>query len=388
MHSLRFPSGRFGHRWKITLRLWMPWGRAILTLLVVCAYFAPTPSKTPPKAQPQSASHPGPFDLRQPSTSPRGERAERFADTPKPSPSAVARLPSRSNELLSSTLIAEARFVLAREQQDELTRVDCNKSRTDDVLGVSRVIDVDTTGGPWFGGPLGDRTLLAPGEVVLTFDDGPKPHSTPAVLAALAAQCTSATFFMVGDMATKHPVLAREVAEQGNTIGTHTWSHANLKRLTEDRMKQQIEAALTGVEKAAGLPVAPFFRYPYLSSSKATIAYLQSRNIAQFAIDIDSLDWRSRNPPGIVRRIMSQLEKRGRGIILLHDTYPTTAAAVPQLLKELKAKGYNVVHLRPTAAVQTLAGFDPPVTAIKHLHNPRHVQSHARGGVRSRLMMW
>jgi hypothetical protein len=85
---------------------------------------------------------------------------------------------------------------------------------------------------------------------------------------------------------------------------------------------------------------------------------------------------------------MSQLEKRGRGIILLHDTYLTTAAAVPPLLKELKAKGYKVVNLRPTAAVETLAGFGPPVTVIKHPHHPRHVQSHARRGSRSRLMMW
>jgi len=182
--------------------------------------------------------------------------------------------------------------------------------------------------------------------------------------------------------------VVREVAEQGHTVGTHTWSHLNLKRLPEDKMKQQIEAALTGVDKAVGVPVAPFFRYPYLSSSKATIAYLQRRNIAQFAIDIDSLDWRSRNPSSIIRRVMSQLQKRGRGIVLLHDTYPSTAAAVPQLLKELNAKGYNVVHLRPTAAVQTLAGFDPPVTDMKHPHNHGHAQSHTRSGSRSRLLMW
>ena len=85
---------------------------------------------------------------------------------------------------------------------------------------------------------------------------------------------------------------------------------------------------------------------------------------------------------------MSQLEKRGRGIVLLHDTYPSTAAAVPQLLKELKAKGYSVVQLRPTTAAQTLAGFDPPVTVTKHPRRHRHAQSHARSGPRSRSIMW
>jgi peptidoglycan/xylan/chitin deacetylase (PgdA/CDA1 family) len=252
-------------------------------------------------------------------------------------------------------------------------------------LGVSRVIDIDTTGGPWLGGPHGSRALLAAGEVVLTFDDGPSPHSTRAILAALAEQCTKATFFMVGDMAAKHPDVVQEVVEQGHTVGTHTWSHLNLRWLPADKVKQQIEAAFTGVDKAAGAPVAPYYRYPYLSSSKSTIAYLQSRNIAQCAIDIDSLDWRSRNPPSIIRRVMSQLQKRGRGIVLLHDTYPSTAAAVPLLLNELKAQGYKVVHLRPTAAVQALEGFDPPATDIKHPHKLHHAQSHLR---RSKLMMW
>src|SRR5262245_31551197 len=173
---------------------------------------------------------------------------------------------------------------------------------------------------------------------------------------------------MVGEMAAKYPNVVREVAEQGHTVGTHTWSHLNLRRVSEYKMKQQIEAALTEVDKVVGVPVAPFFRYPYLSSSRTAIAYLQSRNIAQFAIDIDSFDWRSRNPPNIVHRVMARLERRGRGIVLLHDTYPSTAAAIPVLLKELKLKGYHVVHLRPTAAVKALAGFDPPVTEIKHPH--------------------
>jgi peptidoglycan-N-acetylglucosamine deacetylase len=247
-----------------------------------------------------------------------------------------------------------------------------------DALGVARVVDIDAGGGPWFGAPFGDRELLGPGEVVLTFDDGPMPRSTRPILAALAAQCTRATFFMVGEMAAEHADVVREVAEQGHTIGTHTWSHLNLKRLPDDKMKLQIEAAFTAVEKAAGMPIAPFFRYPYLSSSDTTVAYLQSRNIAQFAIDIDSYDWRSRNAPSVVQRVMSTLEQRGRGIILLHDIFPSTATAVPTLLKALKAKGYKVVHLRPAVAVQTLTGFDPPAKEVTRGEHMRRVRIHAR----------
>src|SRR5262245_4647976 len=258
-----------------------------------------------------------------------------------------------------------------------------------DALGVSRVAEIDTSGGPWFGEPLGERDLLVPGEVVLTFDDGPIPRSTRPILAALAAQCTRATFFMVGEMAAEHAEVVREVAEQGHTIGTHTWSHLNLKRLPDDKMKQQIEAAFMAVEKAAGVPIAPFFRYPYLSSSDATVAYLQSRNIAQFAIDIDSFDWRSRNASRVVQRVMSTLEQRGRGIILLHDIFPSTAAAVPALLKGLKDKGYKVVHLRPAAAVQTLAGFDPPAKEVKQGEKVvRRVRIHAKTRVTSKWLAW
>jgi peptidoglycan-N-acetylglucosamine deacetylase len=263
---------------------------------------------------------------------------------------------------------------------------------TPDALGVSRIIKIDATGGPWFGAPHGDPDLLAAGEVVLTFDDGPAPNSTRPILAALAAQCTKATFFMVGEMAAEYPDVVREVVEQGHTLGTHTWSHLNLARLGPDAMKEQIEAAFNAVEKSAGVKIAPFFRYPYLSDSPATIAYLKSRNIAQFAIDIDSFDWRTRNAQSVVHRVMANLGQHGRGIILLHDIHPSTAAAVPLLLAELKAKGYKIVHLQPTAAVETLAGFDPPAKVAHvraaHLRTVHRARFRARGGESPNWMIW
>jgi len=227
-------------------------------------------------------------------------------------------------------------------------------------LGVSRTIEIDTKGGPWFGAPHGDPELLAPGEVVLTFDDGPAPRSTLPILAALAAECTKATFFVLGEMAVANPDVIREIDAQGHTLGTHSWSHPNLKRLSDERMKAQIESAFAAVETSAGHPIAPFFRYPYLSYSQTSTAYLQSRNIAQFAIDIDSFDWRSRNPQSVIRQVEASLNRHGRGIILLHDIHPSTAAAVPGLLALLKAKGFKVVHLRPKTTVETIAAYPAP----------------------------
>ena len=239
-------------------------------------------------------------------------------------------------------------------------------------LGVSRTAEIDTTGGPWFGSPRGDKDFLAPGEVVLTFDDGPTPRNSRAILTALAAHCTKATFFMLGEMAAEYPSLVKEIATLGHTIGTHTWSHPNLKRLSEEQARAQIESAFTVIEKAAEQPIAPFFRYPYLSENESAVAHLQSRNVAQFAIDIDSFDWRTRSPQSVIARVMAGLERRGRGIILFHDIHGSTAGAMPQLLGMLKEKGFRIVHLRPKASIQTLAEYQaPPAKAATHEARPR-----------------
>jgi peptidoglycan/xylan/chitin deacetylase (PgdA/CDA1 family) len=251
---------------------------------------------------------------------------------------------------------------------------------TPDALGVARTIEVDTTGGPWFGEPHGNPDFLRPGEVVLTFDDGPYAPTTRSILAALAAQCTKAVFFMVGEMAVAYPDVVREVVAQGHTVGTHTWSHANLKARSFDGIKMQIETAFTAVEKAAGVPIAPFFRYPYLNDTPSAVAYLHGRNVGQFAIDIDTLDWLHRSSQSVVRRAMAGLEHRGRGIILLHDIHPSTAAAVPLLLTQLKAKGYRIVHLQPKSAVETIADYQPPVKGVRPAGSRRAYAGRRAGG--------
>src|SRR5690348_3837100 len=101
-------------------------------------------------------------------------------------------------------------------------------------LGVARVVQIDTTGGPGFGFEhFKAYDFLRDHEIVLTFDDGPWPGNTPRVLKALADQCTKAVFFPIGKHAGWHPEILKEVAAAGHTIGTHTWSHKDLSRLTQ-----------------------------------------------------------------------------------------------------------------------------------------------------------
>jgi hypothetical protein len=95
-----------------------------------------------------------------------------------------------------------------------------------DALGVSRVVEIDTTGGPGFGFEhFKQYDFLRDKEVVLTFDDGPWPGNTSVVVKALADQCLKATFFEIGKHATWHPEITKQVIEAGMTVGTHTWSH-------------------------------------------------------------------------------------------------------------------------------------------------------------------
>src|SRR6516165_10301563 len=132
-------------------------------------------------------------------------------------------------------------------------------------LGISRVVEIDTTGGPGFGFEhFKSHDFLREGEVVLTFDDGPWPKNTPAVLAALAAHCTKATFFPIGKHATWEPGILKQVAAAGHTIGTHTWSHQDLSKKSKEEAIREIEMGASAVHMAVGGPTAPFFRFPAL----------------------------------------------------------------------------------------------------------------------------
>jgi peptidoglycan/xylan/chitin deacetylase (PgdA/CDA1 family) len=234
-----------------------------------------------------------------------------------------------------------------------------------DALGVSRVVEVDTSGGPGFGFEhFKQLDFLADKEVVLTFDDGPWPGNTPAVLKALADQCTKAVFFSIGKHAGYHPEILRQVYAAGHTVGTHTWSHANLnsKKMTEQQAKDEIEKGMSAVKLALGTSPAPFFRFPELQHNPAMVAYLGQRNVAIFSCDLDSFDFRKTSTPDkIVQTVMTQLDKLGKGIILMHDFQKHTAEALPELLRRLKAGGYKVVQMKAKTQLATLPEYDEMV---------------------------
>jgi peptidoglycan/xylan/chitin deacetylase (PgdA/CDA1 family) len=226
-------------------------------------------------------------------------------------------------------------------------------------LGVSRVVQIDTTGGPGFGFEnFKAYDFLQDHEIVLTFDDGPWPGNTPAVLKALADQCTKGLFFAIGKHAGWHPEILKAVAKAGHTIGTHTWSHKDLSKLSDDEAKAEIEKGIAAVSVALGnKPVAPFIRFPALRHPPDMLKYVGSRNIAVFSTDIDSFDFKMRRPQQVVKSVMTKLEKHGKGIILMHDFQHATAKALPEILKELKEGGYKVVQITGKTPVEPLPEY-------------------------------
>ncbi len=229
-------------------------------------------------------------------------------------------------------------------------------------LGVSRVVEIDTTGGPGFGFEnFKQFDFLTDKEVVLTFDDGPWPGNTPAVLKALADECTKGLFFAIGKHATWHPEILRQVLAQGHTVGAHTWSHANLnsKKMTEQEAKDEVEKGFSAVKWALGTNPAPFFRFPQLQHNPAIVSYFGTRNVAMFSCDLDSFDFRKTSTPDkIVNTVMTKLDKLGKGIILMHDFQKHTAEALPTLLARLKAGGYKVVQIKAKTTFETLPEYD------------------------------
>jgi peptidoglycan/xylan/chitin deacetylase (PgdA/CDA1 family) len=230
-------------------------------------------------------------------------------------------------------------------------------------MGLSRIVEIDATGGPGFGFEhFKQYDFLRAGEVVLTFDDGPWPENTPAVLRALNDNCLKAIFFEIGQHATWHPEIAKQVAASGNTIGSHTWSHKDLAKNPYagdiELAKQEIEMGISAVHAAVGAPISPFFRFPALQHPPELMSYLAERNIASFSTDLDSFDFKMRKPQAVIDSVMHKLQKQGKGIILMHDFQHATAEAMPELIHQLKAGGYKVVHVVPRTPGTTLPKYD------------------------------
>jgi peptidoglycan/xylan/chitin deacetylase (PgdA/CDA1 family) len=222
-----------------------------------------------------------------------------------------------------------------------------------DALGTERVLAIDPANTPPVGRKQFPATLpLAPKEVVLTFDDGPMPGATDRVLTALKHECVRATFFMLGRNAAAHPALAKNVLAEGHTVGHHTYNHPLLPHMSPPRAEAEIDRGIAAVDtalygQAGAIPKTPFFRFPGFASSPVLLQTLARRGIAVFGADLWASDWNPMTPTTEQALVMRRLMRSNGGILLLHDPIPQTARMLPELLRDMKRRGFRVVHIVP-----------------------------------------
>lgn len=244
---------------------------------------------------------------------------------------------------------------IARADNSRLDNTRADNGCTPTALGTSRTLALGTKGGFRIGFKSYPQSLdLADHEVVLTFDDGPSPATTPLVLDALRKECVRATFFLIGRNAAAYPALVKRELTAGETIGHHTFSHParTLRLMNEAAAEADIEKGFAADDTAAygrftGTPTVGFFRFPGFADSPALDAWLAAHNVGIFGADLWASDWLPMTPDEELKLVLERLEKDGRGILLLHDTKRSTALMLPKLLSALRQKGFHIVQLVP-----------------------------------------
>jgi peptidoglycan/xylan/chitin deacetylase (PgdA/CDA1 family) len=232
-----------------------------------------------------------------------------------------------------------------------------------DAIGTSRTVYVDSAEHPRVGTMQYHETLpLDDHEVVLTFDDGPLPPKSTHVLDILASECVKATFFSVGRMAQEFPAVLRRAYAEGHSIGTHSQNHPyNIRHAPLSTVQDEVDTGITSVASALADPkdVAPFFRIPGLERQDDIDDFVNSRGLMLWSADFVADDWKHIRPSDVLHRALKRIEAKHKGILLLHDIQPATVAALPQLLKELKRRGYRIVHVAPATPEQPKTITEP-----------------------------
>jgi peptidoglycan/xylan/chitin deacetylase (PgdA/CDA1 family) len=202
---------------------------------------------------------------------------------------------------------------------------------------------------------------LPAGQIALTFDDGPHPTRTPRVLQILADAGIKATFFQIGRNAAAYPDVARRVLAAGHTVGSHTFSHPNMSRITEPHAETEVESGDASVSLALGMRPGelPFFRFPYGAKTPVEQGFVQRRGNTTVFWNMDSEDWKVRDPHRLFLNVLSELDRARGGIILFHDIHEQTVIVLPHVLAELRARRMKTVVFIAAESVSAAGGAAP-----------------------------
>ena len=190
--------------------------------------------------------------------------------------------------------------------------------------------------------------------IAMTFDDGPSATLTPKLLDILAAHHIKATFFVLGEMVAEHPEILARAAREGHEIASHSWSHPNLAKMSQEGVRSQLQRTDDAIKNAIGARPT-LFRPPYGSITEREKGWIHDEFGYDIILwDVDPLDWKRPGPAVVRNRILK--ETRPGSIVLSHDIHPGTIEAMPSTFDELSGKGFKFV------TVTELLGMATPVT--------------------------
>jgi peptidoglycan/xylan/chitin deacetylase (PgdA/CDA1 family) len=177
----------------------------------------------------------------------------------------------------------------------------------------------------WPGSRIFGTAITAParpGELALTFDDGPNAAWTPRLLDTLAHHDVRATFFLLGTHAAMQPELVRRIQAARHTIGNHSWSHPNLARTRSSRVREELKRTSDTLQQIVGTPVK-FFRPPFGARRPVVFRIARELGLEPVLWNAMTSDWSEPSADRIAKQLMKKidgLERRGRAAnIVLHD---------------------------------------------------------------------
>lgn len=217
--------------------------------------------------------------------------------------------------------------------------------------------------------PIDERTKLPQENVsgkkmiALTFDDGPGPETPPKLLSMLKEKNVTANFFMLGQNVKSYPQIAKNVAEAGHSIGSHSYSHPDLTKLNQKDLIFQANQTDKEIYLATG-KLPQLFRPPY-GAINPTVAKAFKKPIIQWSLD--TMDWKSHDP----KKIKEEIKKNAYNgaVVLLHDIHKTSVEAVPDIIDQLRKDGYEFVSIETLLSNQEM-----PLTQYFDATNHRDVK--------------
>ena len=188
--------------------------------------------------------------------------------------------------------------------------------------------------------------------LALTFDDGPNPAHTPRLLDMLRRRNVKATFYVIGERAANHPDIIRRIVAEGHEVGNHTWTHPNLKKLSDDAVRRELDKTRDAIVSACGVQPRTM-RPPYGAMFKKQREWVyREYGYPTVLWDVDPLDWKKPGSSVVAQRLISGA--RNGSILLVHDLHGSSVDAMPQTIDTLLRQGYQFVTVSQLIAQKSV----------------------------------